>query len=179
MKRRQISLKLQRYPLEKSVFWNRLKQLCLEEAAAGREPLKPPFVSVLCVHNPDCWPEELSGLWCCFQWPASNGREALRTARSTPYTQAAVSTHKARRQKMSHFTYSWKEQCISLCHLQLLLSAGAWCVEGKCSGRRHGLVWGLLLPRLKSVLGQGLSYLQKKKENSREGCDWQTVLLVQ
>lgn len=82
-----------------------------------------------------------------------------------------VSTHNTRRKKMSHFTRSWKEQRISLCHLQLLLSAGAWCVEGKCSGRPHGLVWGLLLPLLKSLSGQGLSYLQKKEENSRDGCD--------
>lgn len=34
-------------------------------------------------------------------------------------------------------------------------------------------------PRLKSLSGQRLSYLQKREENSRDGRDWHAVLLAQ
>lgn len=137
------------------------------------------FCVFMCVYSPDCWPKELAGLWCCLQQLVSKGRGAVWTVQSAPHKQAKVSTHDTRRQRMSHFTHSWKEWCISLCHLELLLSAGVWCVEGKGTGRYRGLVWGLPLPRLKSLLGQGLSYLQKREENSRDGSDWHTVLLAQ
>lgn len=137
--------------------WNNL-----EEAGVGRatpKHLSSAFVSgaSLCAR-----PKELSDLWCGTQQLGSKRWKALCTIRSAPHTQAAVSTHDTRRQRMSHFTHSWKEQCVSLCHLELLLSAGVWCVERKGWRSHHGLVWGPLLPRLKSLSGQGLSYLQKR-----------------
>lgn len=150
----------------------------LEEATRGRAAWKLLFLWItfvclcMCIHRPDCWPKELAGLWCCPQQLVSKKEGgAVWTVRSTPLTQAAVSTHDTRRQRMSHFTHSWKERCVSLCHLELLLSAGVWCAEGKGSGRRHGLVWGLLMPRLKSLSEQGLSYLQKR-ERKLKGCQW-------
>lgn len=78
--------------------------------------------SCVCVLISDCWP-----------WGACRALmlPSVASVRSTPHTQAAVSTHDTRRQRMSHFTHSWKEWSASLCHLELLLSAGVWCVEGE------------------------------------------------
>lgn len=158
----------------------------LEEATRGRDTLKRLFSPwcQMCVCVCLCT-QPWALTWETFRAlilplvTSVQGAGAFCTVRSTPHTQATVSTRDTRRQRMSHFTHSWKGWCVSLCHLELPLSAGVWCVEGKGSGRRYGLVWGLLLPPLKSLSGQGLSYLQKREENSGDGRDWHTVLLVQ
>lgn len=65
-----------------------------------------------------------------------------------------------KRQRASRSTHSWKKHCISLCHLELLLSGGFWSAEGLAQGdRQRGPIWGL--PRFKWQWWWGLSYLQK------------------
>lgn len=150
----------------------------LEEAAEGRVTLTALLsLCVLCTKpwlltrgTRNCFDAALAG-WC----PRGGRLCGLSGQLLTRRLQCQLKI--TRRQRMSHFTHSWKEQCVSLCHLQLLLSAGAWCVEGKGSERHHGLVWGLLQSCLKSLLGQGLSYLQKKKEKLM-GCLWSANCFV-
>lgn len=146
----------------------------LEEAGSFTETALPlnglcVYLSVcVCVHRPDCWPKERAELWCCPEQLASHKRGGRR-----PGPSGLVFTH---RSKCRHVTQEDRE-CHTL-HTQLkaaaylIMAARAAVVSLGFDVQRGRAGWdavawyGLPPPCLKSLSGQGLSYLQKEMKTA-------------
>lgn len=96
--------------------------------------------------------------------PAPHWRPPGRSGPS-PHAQVGALTRDTGRQRKSPFTGGWEQRQISLRHLGPLLSAGVWCA-GEDGLLETLACYGAPSPCLKSLLGRGLSYLQKEMKTA-------------
>lgn len=151
----------------------------LKEAGSWRRTLRK-LVSLwigcvfiwVCVHRPDCWPKIPAELWCCPEQLVSHKKGGGGAGGRPPGPSGHLFTHRSKRwhatqeDRECHTSHTVESSGVSHYGTSSRCCQPGFDVQRERAGGDTAAWYGLASPCLKSLLGQGLSYLQKEMKTA-------------